>query len=254
MESRDMKFRTPFVPLAVLCTFLALMPARPAAAADLSPAQRKEVEQVIHDYLLHNPDVLIEALQAAENKLKSEAAAKSAKTLTARRREVFDDPATPVGGNPHGSATVVEFFDYQCPYCKRVQPELDSLLREDPKLRIVYKEFPVLGPVSLVAARAALAAMRQDKYAAFHDAMMAATGHITDDTVYKVATSVGLDLARLKRDMAGPQVSSQIQANLALADALDIHGTPTFVVGDQIVPGAIGLDSLKKLVADARKN
>jgi protein-disulfide isomerase len=253
MESRDMKLRTLFVPLALLCALLALAPPRPAGAADLSPAQRQAVEQVIHDYLLHNPDVLIEALRTAENKLKSDAAAKGAKTLVTRRREVFDDPATPVGGNPHGDATLVEFFDYQCPYCKRVQPDLDSMLRQDPKLRIVYKEFPVLGPVSVVAARAALAAVRQDKYAAFHDAMMAATGHLSNDTVYKIAASVGLDVARLKRDMAAPQIAAQIETNLALADALDIHGTPTFVVGGQIIPGAIGLASLKKLVADARK-
>ena len=244
-----MKFRT----LALLCAMLALAVPRLAGAADMTPAQRKAVEQVVHDYLLNNPDVMIEALQRAEGKLKSDAAAKTAKTLVSRRNEVFDDPATPVGGNPHGDATIVEFFDYQCPYCKRVEPDLESLMRQDPKLRIVYKEFPVLGPVSIVAARAALAAVRQDKYAAFHDAMMAATGHITDDTVYKVAASVGLDVARLKRDMAASQIASQISANLALAQALDIHGTPTFVIGREIVPGAVSIASLKKLVADSRK-
>jgi protein-disulfide isomerase len=248
-----MKFRTLLGPLALLCAMLALAVPRLAGAADLTPAQRQAVEQVVHDYLLNHPDVLIEALQRAEGKLKSDAAAKAVKTLVSRRHEVFDDPATPVGGNPHGDATIVEFFDYQCPYCKRVEPDLESLMRQDSKLRIVYKEFPVLGPVSVVAARAALAAVRQDKYAAFHDAMMAATGHITDDTVYKVAASVGLDVARLKRDMAASQIASQISANLALAQALDIHGTPTFVIGREIVPGAVSIASLKKLVADSRK-
>ena len=170
-----------------------------------------------------------------------------------RRKEIFDDPAAPVGGNPQGDVTIVEFFDYRCPYCKQVLPSLQELLKEDHKLRFVYKEMPVLGPQSVVAARAALAAQRQGKYEAFHSSMMATKGQIGEDTVYKVAGSVGLDVDRLKKDMAAPEIEQTLKANLALADALNIHGTPGFVIGDHIVPGAIDLDALKNMVADARK-
>ncbi len=128
------------------------------------------------------------------------------------------------------------------------------MLKQDPKLRLVYKEFPILGPVSVTAAHAALAAKAQGKYDAFHAAMMAARGNITDDTVYQVAGSVGLDVAKLKRDMASPEIAQTIKANMKLADALDIHGTPAFIIGDKVVPGAVDLDALKTMVADARKN
>ena len=238
--------------LIVCCSALALVPLRPASAAEFAPEQRREIESVIHDYLLRHPDVLLEALRAAEEKLKSEAGDQAKQALVARRSEIFDDPATPVGGNPKGEVTLVEFFDYRCPYCKQVQPRLQELLAGDHELRIAYKEFPILGPVSVTAARAALAAHRQGKYEAFHNAIMAALGQMTEDTVYQVAKTVGLDVDRLKRDMAAPEIEAALKANQALADALDIRGTPGFVIGDQIVPGAIELASLKELVAGAR--
>ena len=167
------------------------------------------------------------------------------------RREIFNDPSTPVGGNPQGNETIVEFFDYRCPYCKRVEPSVDAMLRQDPNLRLVYKEFPILGPVSVTAAYAALAAQRQGEYDAFHAAMMEAHGNITDDTVYRVAASLGLDIDKLKRDMASPEFAQQIRKNLKLADALGIRGTPAFVIGDKVVPGAADIATLKSMVADA---
>jgi len=223
------------------------------AADDLPLAQREAIEGIIHDYLMHNPDVLIEALRGAEDRLNREADAKAATVLNDRRSEICEDPATPVGGNPRGDVTIVEFFDYRCPYCKQVLPSLQTLLKEDQKLRFVYKEMPVLGPQSVTAAHAALAAQQQGKYEAFHNAMMATKGQITDDTVYKVAGSVGLDVGRLKQDMSTPEVEKSLRANLALADALNIRGTPGFIVGKHIVPGAVDLDSLRNMVADARK-
>jgi protein-disulfide isomerase len=238
--------------LVLCCAVLTPASLRPAGAEEFAPEQRREIESVIHDYLLRHPDVLLEALRAAEEKLKSEAGDQAKQALVARRSEIFDDPETPVGGNPKGDVTLVEFFDYRCPYCKQVQPRLQELLASDPELRIAYKEFPILGPVSVTAARGALAAHRQGKYEAFHDAMMAASGQITEDTVYQVAKTVGLDVDRLKRDMAASQIEAALKANQALADALDIRGTPGFVIGDHIVPGAIELASLKELVAGAR--
>src|SRR6266481_6208718 len=186
---------------ALACTFLAIAPAGPLGAAEISPEQRKAIEAIIHDYLMQNPDVLIDALREAEAKANSEADVKAAQVLRDRRHEVFDDPATPVGGNPQGDVTVVEFFDYRCPYCKQVHPAIQKLLDQDRKLRFVYKEFPVLGEQSDIAAHAERA----------------------------------------------------LSANKSLAKALDLRGTPGFVIGDHIVPGAIDLDALKTMVADARK-
>jgi protein-disulfide isomerase len=248
-----MSYRTPLVAFSLACGLIPTLQPGPARAADIPTAQRQAIEGIIHDYLMQNPDVLIEAVRGAEDKLNREADVKAAKMLADRRSEIFNDPATPVGGNPQGDVTIVEFFDYRCPYCKQVLPTLQTLLKEDHKLRFIYKEMPVLGPVSVVAAHAALAARRQGKYDAFHNAMMATKGQITDDTVYRVAGSVGLDIDRLKQDMAAPEIEREIKANVTLADELNIHGTPGFIIGDHIVPGALDLDALKNMVAEARK-
>lgn len=247
------------MPRRALCAVWALLlclsvpPGGYAAEPAVSPQQRLAIEGIVHDYLLQHPQVLIEALRKAQQRLDSEAKERAASTIAERRKEIFDDPATPVGGNKEGDVSLVEFFDYQCPYCKRVQPALDQLAQKDKGLRLVYKEFPILGPASVVAARAALAAQLQGKYDAFHTAMMARTGHITDAAVYEVAQSVGIDMARLKRDMGSPQVKADLKANRDLAHTLDITGTPAFVIGRHVIPGAISLDDLRQLVADARK-
>jgi len=249
-----MPYRAPFVALALVCCFVAAPQTHSIKAADFSPTQRQAIEGIIHDYLMQNPDVLIEALRGAEDKLNRDADAKATKVLSNRRSEIFDDPATPIGGNPQGDVTIVEFFDYRCPYCKQVLPSLQTLLKEDRNLRFLYKEMPVLGPASVVAAHAALAAQRQGKYEAFHTAMMGTKGQITEDTVYKVASSVGLDVHLLKQDMTAPEIEQALKANLALADALNIRGTPGFIIGNHITPGALDLDALKDLIAEARKS
>jgi protein-disulfide isomerase len=239
---------------AAMIVGLALaLPLHASLAADFTPDQRKAIEAIIRDYLTKNPDVLIDALQAAEDKMKGDAKDKAAQALSTRRREIFEDPDTPFAGNPNGDVSLVEFFDYRCPYCKQVEPSLEALIGEDRQLRIVYKEFPVLGPESMTASKAALAARKQGKYDALHRALMALKGQINDTAVFKTAESVGLDVDRLKRDMAAPEISRALKANTELADALDIRGTPGFVVGNEIVPGAIDLASLKQLIATARK-
>jgi protein-disulfide isomerase len=231
-----------------------VLPAPAAVAADqFTPAQHREIEQVLRDYLAQHPEVLLDALQTAEAKANRETRERAQATLVAQRHEIFDDPATPVGGNPSGDVSLVEFFDYQCPYCKEVQPSLEALLRHDKQLRFVFKEFPVLGPASVTAARAALAARKQGKYAAFHDAMMAVKGRIDDAAVFKTAASVGLDIDHLKRDMKDPAIDAALNRNISLAETLDIRGTPGFVVGKTIVAGAISLDDLQKLIAEVRK-
>jgi protein-disulfide isomerase len=241
------------VVFALVCAFLAFAPALPLGAAEITPEQRKAIEAIIHDYLMQNPDVLIDALREAQAKADSDADTKAAQVLRDRRHEVFDDPATPVGGNPQGDVTVVEFFDYRCPYCKQVHPAIQKLLDQDRKLRFVYKEFPVLGEQSDLAAHAALAARLQGRYEPFHSAMMAAKGQINEEAVYRIAGSIGLDVDRLKRDMTNPEIDRALNANRSLAKALEIRGTPGFIIGDRIIPGAIDLDALKTMVADARK-
>jgi len=248
-----MLHRAPFLPVALACALAAAVPPGSLGAVEIEPAQREAIEQIIHDYLINNPEVFIEALRGAEDRLNRDADAKAKQTLGDRRHEVFDDPGTPVGGNPQGDVAIVEFFDYRCPYCKQVEPALQTLVSEDRQLRFIYKEMPVLGPSSVVAARAALAAQRQGKYEAFHTAMMLTKGQISDETVYRVAGSIGLNVERLQNDMAAPEIDRALKANLALADALGIHGTPGFIIGDHIAPGALDLDALKNMVDDARK-
>ena len=249
----NMSRRASLAALILTCAIFAAPPFCRIADAEILPEQRQAIEAIIHDYLMQNPDVLIEALKAAEEEANRDSDARAAVVLKDRRAEVFDDPASPVGGNPQGDVTIVEFFDYRCPYCKQVQPSLQALLDQDRKLRFVYKEMPVLGAPSVTAAHAALAARLQGKYEHFHSAMMATKGQITDEVVYQVAGSVGLDVDRLKHDMTAPEIEQAVKANLALAKALDIRGTPGFIIGDHIVPGAIDLDALKELVADTRK-
>jgi protein-disulfide isomerase len=241
--------------LLVLTVFAALLlpVSRLAAADEFSPEQRKEIEGMIRDFLVDHPDVLVDAIQAADDKLKRDAKDKAAKALAAHRAEVFDDPQTPVAGNPQGDVTLVEFFDYRCPYCKQVQPAIDKLLREDHQLRVVYKEFPVLGADSDLAAHVALAARKQDKYDAFHSAMMATTGHIDEAVIYRVAAAAGLDVDQLRKDAKAPEIDQLLKANHNLAMLLDIDGTPAFIIGEAIIPGALDYDGLQQLIADIRK-
>lgn len=243
--------------LLLLLGFTALLallaPGPAAAAAEFTPDQRKAIEGIIRDYLVKNPEVMLEVLEAAKEKLQTEAHDKAAVALSTRRSEIFNDPDSPVGGNPQGDVSLVEFFDYRCPYCKQVEPALEALIAQDKKLRVVYKEFPVLGPESVTASRAALAARKQGKYDAMHRALMTMKGQISDSAIFNTAGSVGVDVERLKRDMAAPEVDRAIKANTKLAEALDIRGTPGFVVGEEIVPGAISLDALKQLIEAARR-
>jgi protein-disulfide isomerase len=233
----------------------ALSPAAAGApdTAAFSAAQKGGIEAIVHDYLLQHPDVMIEALRIANAKLKAEAKDKTAIEVRKHWQELVRDPQTPSRGNPRGDVTIVEFFDFQCPYCKADETIVQKLLNQDKKLRIAYKDLPLLGAASVTAAHAALAARLQDKYDAFRLVMMNMKGDISDATVFVVAKAVGLDVARLKQDMQTPAIDAQLEDNLALAKALDVTGTPTFVVGTQVIEGAIDLSGMKELVADARK-
>src|SRR4051794_35717068 len=181
--------------LSLVAAFsLAAPPSR--AAAEFSAEQRQAIEAIVRDYLIKNPDVMLEVLEAAKEKIRSDSEAQRTAALTERRRDIFEDPDAPVVGNPQGDGTLVEVFDYRCPYCKQVAPAIESLLGEDKKLRIVYKEFPVLGPESVTASRAALAARKQCKYEALHRTLMDMKGQINEAAIFNAAKSVGLDVEK----------------------------------------------------------
>jgi protein-disulfide isomerase len=223
------------------------------ANGTMSPAQVQAIEKIVHDYLLRNPQVILDAVEQLEQKRNDEAQAAAKTAMNTHRDELLHDPTSPVAGNPNGDVTIVEFFDYRCPYCKQMEPALEQLRKDDRQLRFVYKEFPILGPDSVTASRAALAARKQNKYLQLHDALMAARGHLDEATVLQIAGDAGLNVERLKADMSSPDIDGVISRNMELAHVLNINGTPGFLVGDQLVPGAVDLDTLKKLVADARK-
>ena len=251
--------RLRFAVLASLIVVVAL-PSQTSAAESSSPApqasmpkDRAGLDQAIRDYLMVHPKVVLDALKAAQQQADAQAAEQSRRMISTKQKELQDLPDDLVQGNPKGDVTLVEFFDYRCPYCKQVAPSLDALLKEDGKLRIVYKEFPILGEASVYATRVALATKKQGKYAAFHRAMMTTKGDIGDETVLNVATSLGLDISKIKTDMSAPEIDKLIDQNYALADALNIQGTPAIIVGDTLIPGAVDLDTLRKDVAAARR-
>jgi len=220
-----------------------------------TPEQKAALQQIVREVLVSNPEILLEAMNALEAKQQAEASKASKAAIVSNRKAIFEDGVSYVAGNPQGDVTIVEFFDYRCGYCKQVQPSLMALISEDKNVRVVLKELPVLGPESVIAARAAVASLEQGKgarYFDFHNAMMEFRGQISEAEVIRMAGKAGLDTAKLKADMASPKVEQVLRGNLALADALGIQGTPGFVIGDHLIPGAVSLDTLRQLVREAR--
>ena len=248
-------FRTMLLRILLPALALAVIAAGSHARAQsaFSPAQQQELQKLIHDYLQSHPEAVLDALKAAKDKEDAATAERQAKAIVEKRAELLSDPDSAVGGNPKGDVTLVEFFDYRCPYCKQMEPTIQALIKEDGKLRVVYKEFPILGPVSVFASRVAIASRKQGKYEAFRSQMIAAKGNIDQDTVMKTAAASGIDLDKLKTDMAAPDVDKVIQRNFTLAEALNIDGTPGLVVGNAVIEGAADLDEMRKRIAAARK-
>lgn len=238
--------------LAVALACLAAI-APQALAQSFSPPQEDAIRAIVRDYLMKNPDVIIEALQAYEAKQKQDLASSQTSTIRQRQAEIFNDPQSPAAGAANADVTVVEFFDYRCQYCKQAATTMAQLTRTDPKVRIVYKELPILGPDSVVATRAALAANFQGQYHKMHNALMNRRGTLDEPTVLAMAGELGLDAARLKSDMNRPEISATIERNRALARDLGIRGTPAFIIGEQIIPGAIDIDTMRSVVARARQ-
>ena len=238
-----------------LAAVLAVMAITAGARAQTAPppAEVKEtIREIVREYLLENPEIIEQAMIALNAKRQAEKRAKAQDAIATNRVARLEHPMSPVSGNPDGDVTLVEFFDYQCGFCKRSLEPVMDLLKSDAGLRIVWKELPVLGPVSRFAARASMAAARQGMYLAFHEAAMETRGNLSEDAVLAIAERVGLDVARLRRDMADPAVEAYLDETRRLADALGITGTPAFVIGDELVPGAVGGARLARLIAEAR--
>lgn len=215
-------------------------------------ASRESVEDTVGAVLRRNPEIIVEALQTLRQRPPS-GAEQLRNTVLAHGDALFNDPADPVAGNANGSVTIVEFFDYRCPYCKQVAGIVTDVLAADKDVRLVFKEFPILGEDSVDAARAALAAHRQGGYARFHAALMNSKGVLSLGRIFALAHEIGLDTDRLRADMDAPEILDALRANHALARALNIQGTPAFVIGDQLVPGAVSAETLRGLIARARQ-
>jgi protein-disulfide isomerase len=240
----------------LLSLFAALvLAAAPVQAQEaLNAKQADQVRKIVKDYLMENPEVILDAVEALREKQRLAAEAEAKRAITERKKDIFEDPTSPVSGNPKGDVVLVEFFDYNCVYCKTMHDSVMKMVKEDGKVRLIYKELPILGPASLVAAKAALAAGKQKKYAEFQDALMRLKGSLSETSIMKTAADVGLDTTKLKKDMEGADVADAIARNKELARALNIEGTPAFVIGETVLPGAIPEASLKQWINDQREN
>jgi len=218
----------------------------------LANMPKDEFERRVQTYLLEHPEVIIESVNRMEARNRASAEADVQAIIKGHAHELFRDVDSPIGGNPHGDITLVEFFDYNCPYCRQMVPVMMQAETADPQLRVVYKEFPILGPNSRFAAKASLAAHKQGKYVPFHRALYQVRGTVDPSKVIEVATAVGLDVDRLKADIEDPAIAALIEKNLALAQALRIDGTPGFVAGSQVLRGAIDLKALQGFIQAAR--
>jgi protein-disulfide isomerase len=223
-----------------------------AFAAQFSDEQKAELGEVIKNYLLEHPEVIRDALQEFEKRQAQAEAKAQATAITENADRIFRQEGDLVAGNPAGKVTMVEFFDYNCGYCKRAFPDVMKLIESDSDLRVVFKEFPILGAGSMYAAQAALASRQQNKYWEFHVALLGHEGHVDEAAVDEIAKTVGLDLDKLKQDMDAKDVKDTITANMKLSDALRLQGTPAFIVDQTFIPGAIGLDGLMAAVKKVR--
>jgi protein-disulfide isomerase len=219
-----------------------------ASGSALSAAQRAEVVALIKQELVQDPSILRDAIASLQAQDQASQAQAQGNAIASAQKALTGNPADPEIGNPQARVSVVEFYDTRCPYCREMRPELTTLAQQDPNVRVVFKDIPILGPNSVIEARALLAAQRQGGYAAMQAAIMSNSEPPTDAALRATATRLGMNANRLMRDMNDPAIASRLAANTALAQSLGVNGTPALVIGNQLVPGAISLDDLQKLV------
>lgn len=243
--------RVPLISV-VLVAFAGGAPAQDANRTDFSAEQRAEVITILRDALRSDPSILRDAITALQESDRAAKEAARREALAASADALFRDPADPEKGNPRGDVTIVEFFDARCGYCRTLHSAMQALLQRDRNVRVVLKDLPILGPNSVLASRALLAAQRQGKHEALFDALLRLRTDTPEAVIQAEAQRAGLDWTRLRRDMDDPAITRRIEANMALAQRLGVEGTPALVVGNTLVPGAVDLDELERLVREAR--
>ncbi len=246
----------PHISLLLLCGILGFLPTLSQAEStrqSSDPVFQQAVEQVVEQYLRAHPEVIEQSLHILQAQRIEEEQERTRQMIANKQAELLSDPDSPVSGNLDGDVTVVEFFDYRCGYCKRVAGAVTQLQQDDPRVRVVYKDYPILGEASEWASRAALASNVQGKHLAFHEALLAFEEELTLDTILTIASEVGLDPEQLNKDMQAPAIQVTIERNRKLAQALGINGTPGFIVGKELAPGALGLEDLKNLIRQVRE-
>ena len=251
-----MTFRSCLV-AAACSAFLAIAIPQISQADELTAGQKSEVERILRDYLIAHPEVIQDAMAELDKRQSAADAEKHKETIKKNAQTIFSSPRQVVLGNPDGNVTFVEFFDYNCGYCKRAMDDMLTLLKDDPKLKIVLKEFPVLGPGSVEAAQVAVAVRMQDKtgkkYLEFHQKLLTGRGQVDKAKAIAAAKEVGLDVARIEKDIKSDEVSKTLEESMKLAEALGLNGTPSYVIGNDVVIGAVGLATLSQKIQAARQ-
>jgi len=238
----------PLVVAGLVGLVAAVLVAGHTVAADEPKLTQQEIEKIVRDYLLREPEVLAEAFRRLQQRQSASAAMRSKQAIHDHRQALFADQTSPVEGNAQGKVIIVEFFDYRCVHCRHVASTIDQIVSSNASVRVVYKNFPVLGEPSVLAARAAVAAQQQGGWPKLHRAMLAFDGDFTVETLLALSSSVGLDSAKLKTDMMSPETDRALQANLTLAAALGLDATPSFVIGDRVIRGALSPEAFQALV------
>ena len=214
------------------------------------PTTPTNFDEIVQKYIMDHPEVIMKSLTTYQAKIKQIAADRARQMVLAERDNLWNDPSSPFIGNSKG-VTIVEFFDYRCGYCKKVSPTIAKLLETNPEIRVVFKELPILGPESIIAAKASLAANKQGAYMKFHDALLATNDPVTMDWIDRTSASLGLDLAKLKSDMNSPEIDQAILRNSQLAEKLQVKATPTFIIGTETIAGAVDSDGLRSFIEAA---
>jgi protein-disulfide isomerase len=241
--------------MALLGT-LAMAPAAMAQGGVFTDQQKQAIGEIVKDYLLKNPEVLTEVIAELEKRQAEAQQVAQAGAVKETKQSLLNAPHSYVVGNPSGDVTLVEFFDYNCGYCKKALTDVQALMKSDPKLRVVLKDFPVLGPDSVEASRVALAVKNQlqgQKLLDYHVKVMDTRGRVNGERAMTVAKELGVDMGRLQKDVESAEIRNALQENMALGDKLNLSGTPAFVVGETVIPGAVGLEPLKQLVDNVRR-
>lgn len=253
MASMSGTFRRLSFAAALMGLTVAVAPQQTHAAEPAATPDKAAIEKIVREYLIKNPEIIAEALTELQRREELAEAQRTSDAIRAHAASLDDKSGNFIFGNPNGDVTVVEFFDYRCGYCKRVMPTLLDEVREDGNVKLVFREFPILGKDSVLAARGAIAAAQQGKYYNMHLALMSERGSFTEAKILEIAEDLGLDPIKLKADMYNKETQAELQKSYATGKAIGLRGTPAFIIGEKLYPGALRRDQLKQLIAEQRR-